>query len=513
MFTRFHSKALLAGLALAMMPTLAQGQIFSDTEFLSADYDSNTNVAANSTIDFNVDYSSINRFSGFLSVSLPEAPNTPSGATATTGVFLTANDDSLNTASGTETFSAIMPKTSNVNVGTGTATPNYKVTIDVYHSSAAGFDDGTGSLTQTGSTNYSVVGLNQANTTVQLQENNTGGAGAGGLTGQGLSLAITADGGSSDDYLPLYAGARYADRNFGSEAGQFYTGDANDATRAVNTGLLGRHLNDYWENNGFEFTDTDSDPTNNLNRTTGNATHYAPDPNDLANYYTIPAGETDPVLTSVVQPAADEFAVHSDPLHYTCGGSNCGLTGAQTLAGNDGLGAGVPYNAWATHELYWVDGEFTYVIDDVPVLQITPDNDGVGGDDNIFDDYSDAGSVLLGFWDRFGGSISINPEGANFVVFDNLVVDAAASGDAPVMLEYLASAGYLLSTGGDADADGDGDVDGSDFLKLQRDNPAGIAGWAAAYPGAASVANAVPEPSSAILLVGLSLGMLSRRRR
>ncbi len=72
---------------------------------------------------------------------------------------------------------------------------------------------------------------------------------------------------------------------------------------------------------------------------------------------------------------------------------------------------------------------------------------------------------------------------------------------------------FDLISSGTADADGDGDIDGADFLKLQRENPAGIAAWSAAYPGALSAVNAVPEPGSAILLVGLSLGMLSRRQR
>ncbi len=507
MFTRLKSKALLAGLALAIMPTLALGQIFSDTEFLAADYDTDTNVAANSTFDFNLDYSNIDRFGGFLTASLPEAPNSPGGATATTGVFITVNDDSLNGNSGVETFAAIMPKSSLVNVGTGTANPNYKMSIDVFHSSAAGVDDGLGNITLTGSTNYAMLGINQSNTTVQLGGLNSPGAGNGGLAGQGLGLAITGDTGAGDDYIPFYGGARYADRDLGEEPGQLHSQASNSAAATVSTGLLGDHLNDLWEAQGlgFEFDDTDEDFLNDLARNTSNATYLAPDPNDLAGY----------PIDSVKQPLVDAFPLHTDPLHYSCGGSNCGLTGSQVLVDTQtGLSPGVPVNEWMTHELYWVDGEFTYVIDGVPVQQITPDNDGAGGDDNIFNSFSDSGTPLLAFWDRFGGSISISPEGANFVVFDNLNITTATTGDAPDLDQYLIAQGLLPASSNTADADGDGDVDGSDFLKLQRENPAGITDWVAAYPAAAtSAAGAVPEPSSAILLLGLSLGMLSRRRR
>lgn len=515
MFARIKLTSLIACFAMLLLPAFAQGQIFSDTEFLSSDYVTNTNFPGNETINFNIDYSNISRFEGFLNVSIPEAPRTPVGATATTGVFLTANDDTLNSNSGNETFAAIMPTLSNVNVGANTATPNYKVTVDVFHSSAAGFDDGTGAITQTGSTNYSVVGLNQTNTTVQIQELNTGGAGTGGLTGQGLSLAVTADTGASDDYLALYGGAFYADRNLGEEPGQLYTQASNNATAAVNTGLIGRHINDYWEAQGlgFEFDDSDSDVTNNLTRFTGDARTYGPDPNNLEEYYTIPDGQTDPVLTAVKQPLLDAFLTNTDPLHYSCGGDNCGLAGSESLAGNDSLFPGVPYNAWATHELYWIDGEFTYVINSVPVLQFTPDNDGEGGDDNMFNEFSDSGSVLLAFWDRFGGSISINPEGANFVVYDNLVVEEAMAGDAPDIMAFLAANGYLLSEG---DPDGDGDWDGNDLLVLQRTNPDGIADWQANYGsgvGGVSGISAVPEPSTAVLLLGVAVGVVCRRQR
>ena len=63
------------------------------------------------------------------------------------------------------------------------------------------------------------------------------------------------------------------------------------------------------------------------------------------------------------------------------------------------------------------------------------------------------------------------------------------------------------------DADGDGDVDGTDFLILQRDDPAGIADWVANFPAPLTAAvSAVPEPASVSLVV-MTLCMAALRRR
>lgn len=69
---------------------------------------------------------------------------------------------------------------------------------------------------------------------------------------------------------------------------------------------------------------------------------------------------------------------------------------------------------------------------------------------------------------------------------------------------------------GGADADGDGDVDGADFLRLQRDNPAGIPQWQAAYPSGGALASsvaAVPEPLSSTLIAAGCLVFASQRRK
>lgn len=504
---------LCSAMLLAMAPALVQAQIFTDEDFLASDYTTDSNLPNNTDVRFNVDYSNIDIFGdGYITASLPEAPRTQGGAAATTGAFLTANHDIFNPASGPETFAAILPTMANLNVGNGTSNPNYKMTVDVFHSSSAGVDTGT-SIEQVDSTNYTLIGLNQSNTTVQLQGLNAPGE-TGGLPGQGLALTITADGGAADDYITFYGGARYYDRNIGEVEGQLYSQASNNETAATNTGLLGRHLNDYWEAQGlgFEFDETDEDPTNNLTRFTGEAQTYGPDPNDLENYYV--EGDEGPVLGSIVQPLHDAFPLHDNPLHYSCGPDNCNLAAGESLAPNTELDPGIPYNRWATHELYWVDEQFTYVIDGVPVLQFAPDSDGEGGDDNIFNDYSDAGTVILGFWDRFADSISQSPDGGNFVVYDNLTVEEATAAEVPSLLGYLGDQGYLLAPDpGGADADGDGDVDGFDFLILQRDNPSAIADWKAEYGTGTSTIAGVPEPSTGLLALGLTVaGLITRRR-
>jgi hypothetical protein len=67
------------------------------------------------------------------------------------------------------------------------------------------------------------------------------------------------------------------------------------------------------------------------------------------------------------------------------------------------------------------------------------------------------------------------------------------------------------------DYDGDGDVDGRDFLVWQRTDgtSAGLAAWQAEYgtgSGLSAVA-AVPEPTSAILLIASGSVMTRTRRR
>jgi len=207
-------RSLAALIVLAAAPGVAFGQILTDSDFLASDWTSSTANLAQ--IDFNIDYSNHQIFPGsnFIVASLPEAPNTQPGDTATTGVFLSVNNDTLNPASGAAALAAIVHNT--LNVGNGTANEDYKVTIDVFNSAATGIGG-----TQIGSTNYGFVGVNQANTTVQVLNQNAPGD-TGNLSGQGLGLLVTGDSGAAEDYFPWYGGALYPARPRTSIEGQLF---------------------------------------------------------------------------------------------------------------------------------------------------------------------------------------------------------------------------------------------------------------------------------------------------
>lgn len=490
-----------------MTAQLASAQVFTDDDFLAADY--TTSGIGNQSIVFNADYSNIDVFGdGFLTASLPEAPNS-SGGSATTGVFLTANNDSL--VSGAESFSSISPTLANVNVGEGTATPNYVMQVDVWHSAGMGTDDGAGNVDITGTTNYSYLGINQTNTTVRIQENNASAA-----SGQGVGLAITADTGAAEDFLPHYGGAGYRFRsgigaNVANDGTNFRSGQGDNPD--LRTGLVTDAINDAWvaatgtAAGGADFAFDTAVAETELNQFSGNSLFFSPDPNEPELFLSDGSGTDRSYF-------AEAFPTHSDDLAYTAD-----LAAPAFLLGNETNTAGVPYNRWATHRLYYIDDVFTYTVEDsvagveVVVLEKEINDPTESGADGVFDETSDAGSVVLAFWDRFGGSIALSPEGANFVVYDNLSVTAANPGDAPTLAAAIAP--YLPgATGTPGDADGDGDVDGADFLLIQQAG-GDIAEWQAAYPnaGGALAAAAVPEPTTAVLLVGMSLGLLSRRRR
>lgn len=64
------------------------------------------------------------------------------------------------------------------------------------------------------------------------------------------------------------------------------------------------------------------------------------------------------------------------------------------------------------------------------------------------------------------------------------------------------------------DIDQDGDIDGADFLQIQRDNPSLIGDWQAAYSSPLAGFNAVPEPTSLMLLsLAISAVTACRQRR
>lgn len=511
-----HVCTVFAVVLFALFPSVAWAAIFSDGDFLPANYTPSTALTssseswdgppAQSDIRFNIDYGDLDVFGGnFVSVSLPEAPRSDPNDAATTGIFLSANNDSLSQDAGRWSMAAVTPN--GLNVGTGTATPNFKMTVDVFHSAGTGIVDSNGVVgSLVGSSNYTHLGIGQANTIVQVEDLNAPNPdiqdpniGFPNRTGQGLGLLISGDGGaengSTDDYLPIYGGAVYRDETGTSISGNTYRGvptSASDGTAIAHgrSGLAGQILNQYWIDQGLGYTiDDPGDPTydpNNpkrLNRYTGDATHFSVDPEDAENFD----------LDEIDDPNQHGFPwfrqVYGEPLIETTGAPThlSGLFVENTdpnqpaLGSNNRFGVGVVSNRWVTHELYWVDGVFTYVMDGVPLLQIDPEhdpNDISAG--NVYDPYSESGSVVLGFFDRFN-SVALSPEGANFVVYDNLLVEAVSSGSAPNLLDFYEGLGFLLAPTPDVDVNNDGRVDGLDFLKLQRENPALIPDWEAQY--------------------------------
>jgi hypothetical protein len=461
-----------AGAALAVVPCLGYGQvIYSDSDFLASNY--TTSGSGSYDIRFNIDYSSIDIFGdGFTTAAIPPSPR---GGGSTTGVYLTANSDFYDPANVADSFGSVSPLSSLVNIGNGTAHPNFVMRVDVFNSTGAGVNDGSGNIIDADdTTTYAYVGINQSNTTVQIENLNA--PPTGNLPGQGLGLAITADGGAGEDWYPVYGGALHRDRSPFVIDGQLYGGGP--------TGLATQQINSYWLAQGV--------PEENLDAYTGDGGFYSPDPNS----------------EGIVEFYQEFFPTHNDPIHL--GGT--GVTAPASLAGNDILPGGVPYNKWATHEVYWVDGTLTYVVTydgvSVPVLQITPDNT------NVFVPFSEAGSIVMAFWDRFDGT-AVGPQGGNFAIYDNLEIETADASDVPDLNAFLIAHGYLPAVGVAGDFDGNGTVDGLDFLLWQRDTTIGdLADWQNNYGQQALSAVTVPEPGAMSLLLSviISAGFARRQR-
>lgn len=505
----FVLSAALAALPHLTLSNLALGQVlFSDSDFLASNYTTSTaggTAGYNTDIRFNLDYSSFSIFDGYLNIAIPPSPR---GGGSTTGLFMTGNNDSLPPAVASSVLAAVTPN--GVNVGTGTANPNYVLRVDVFNSTGNGIDNGSGTITGNGQlTTYSYVGINQANTTVQIAEMNFPGGGVN-AAGQGIGMAITADGGAVNDFLPVYGGVRYIDRALTDPAGiqrsQALPTDPPGTPSVEHTGLISRHLANYWETQGFEFTESDdpADTSDNLVRTTGDGGYITPDPADPAGWTGLVTGPHKAIFL-------DAYPKHDTPLHYSLGTPQPPSFPAPNTAH---LTGGTPYNQWATHELYWVDGTFTYVVTydgkTVPLLQFTP-----GAEDmTIFDPYSSAGTAVLAFYDQFS-SVAVGPEGANFVVFDNLEIEVAGASDVPSVMQYLTNNGYTIAGEGlPGDFNGDEKVDGRDFLLWQRDTSVGsLSDWQDNYGAGGLAAVSIPEPTGLVLLVSLvGAGLISRRR-
>ena len=206
----------------------------------------------------------------------------------------------------------------------------------------------------------------------------------------------------------------------------------------------------------------------------------------------------------------EAFPQHDDPLHYALGtGGN--LPPGSFLTGNTTVPGGVPYNQWATHELYWVDGTFTYVIIDDDIVPGPADHPRLNT--NTFSPFE-----LCRHCGAWGSGIALPvrspliPMVANFVIYDNLEFAVASAGDVPVFpglphfqryssvdrpypVTWMAMATSTATTSCFGNAGG----------PPLRWTPPLLAAWQGAYGNPVTAAlGAVPEPSSLVLLFGLA---------
>lgn len=102
------------------------------------------------------------------------------------------------------------------------------------------------------------------------------------------------------------------------------------------------------------------------------------------------------------------------------------------------------------------------------------------------------------------GTVSVRITGAGLGMEDNPLGGAQSA--------FFDDFSLMLASAS-TDADGDGDVDGQDFLLLQRNDPSLISQWEIDYgSGSLSATQSVPEPNTAILLMGL-LALSAAKRR
>ena len=84
-------------------------------------------------------------------------------------------------------------------------------------------------------------------------------------------------------------------------------------------------------------------------------------------------------------------------------------------------------------------------------------------------------------------------------------------------ITYLDNVRLIQNSAADADLDDDGDVDGRDFVLIQQSDPSLIPAWQAAFGNplldAGASISAVPEPSTAVLILMAACGGICRRRR
>ncbi|MEM7576319.1 MAG: PEP-CTERM sorting domain-containing protein [Planctomycetota bacterium] len=509
---KFETKRLLAIAMMTGVGASAHAQIFSDnvgdpTKWtIAGDGDG----ATQEFVRYGIDYSNFDMFgNGFLTTQVPEAPNSAGGDAATTGILISANNIPGGTAS---LFAGVFAN--GVNVGDGTATEDFVLKYDSYMSVNTGQDGGGPS----GSTNYQWAGINFTPADVPASDGATGpyngpfASFSGSTPTSGQALAITTDQDGFDDYEVTISGRTLEEWQEG-----------------INNGLAGSYINDAWEAAGF----TPGDPLPSaLENVTGSDSYYSP----------IPA--TPEIFDEADLPGTtrqfyrEQFPVITGSVDYSVP-SVTGLNDNDTA-----LPGGTPYNRWATHEIYYVDGVWTQVIDGVVVLQqdvsapivITEDDPETAEDESDIVTPTNSGTIGLGFLDGFPSFIGV--PGANFNVYDNIVLEEVSDPTVvPDIVEFLETEGYLplaVIEGIVGDYDDSGSVEQGD-LNLVLNNwgqdapfePNGdpfaslavdqeelnrvLNNWGNTSNPPSFEGFTVPEPSALAMLGGLALAGLRRR--
>lgn len=491
----YHTTMLLAAPALLGLGTAAQAQLFSDdfgdaTKYTIA---GDSDPATVEDVRFNFNYGSFDIFGdGFITGGLAEAPNSVGGA-ATTGLFISANNNSL---SATSLVAAVFAN--GVNVGAGTANEDYVLRFDSYQSVSTGIDGDAPPR----ATNYQFAGINYditpaspgdrgpmpLNPVSSLAANNESGT-------SGQAIYMTGEQGAFDDYEVLIGNRVVEDRNEGF------------------TGLATAHIQQGFIDAGF----SDADYVTPITNSQGDDGFASPTVGNEAAF-----DNTD--LTTIDATARqywrEQFPTETGAPEYDATGANENP--------KEFLRGGTPSNQWTSHEIYSVDGIWTYVIDGTMVLQVDPTLAGDGTQS-----VSTNGTFALGFLDGFS-SFNDTPEGSNFVIYDNIVLDTATALDVPDMTQFLIDNGYIpnpvVALVGDYNADGS--VDSADYtiwadnfsstVNLAADgNGDGVVDsadytlWADNFGNSAALSSGafpIPEPSAGLILAGLGL-IAARRRR